>query len=313
MRRLLIAFCLPVAIVACKGKGGSGSSEMKTLADSAGYALGVDFVSNMKTQNMAGINFGLMMHSINEVLEGKTPSFTLEESAPVIQKYVLQAQANAGAPQAGTMEATIKDNKAVFATLADSVGYAMGLNIGNTLKVSNMGNINRDLMKVAISDVLKGDSLAIKPQDCPAILNNFYSKSSEAGIEINIKAGEEFLKKNAERPEVKTTPSGLQYEVITEGTGPKPTANDIFVAHYRGTLLDGTEFDGSLKRGQPLEMPVSQVVPGWIEGLQLMPKGSKYKFYLPYALGYGRQGNPPAIPGGSALIFEIELLDIKKN
>src|SRR5690606_37959780 len=107
-----------------------------------------------------------------------------------------------------------KDNKPVFNTLADSVGYAMGLNIASTLKASNMGSLNRDLMKVAISDILKGDSLAIKPQDCPAILNNFYAKSAEAGTEINIKAGEEFLKKNAERPEVKTTASGLQYEVI---------------------------------------------------------------------------------------------------
>ncbi|HLG41431.1 MAG TPA: FKBP-type peptidyl-prolyl cis-trans isomerase, partial [Chitinophagaceae bacterium] len=128
-----------------------------------------------------------------------------------------------------------------------------------------------------------------------------------------IDAGNAFLENNKKRPGVKVTASGLQYEVITEGTGIKPAKADTFVCHYRGTLIDGTEFDASYNRGQPLIYPVTAVIPGWTEGLQLMPAGSKYKFYIPYKLGYGVFGSPPAIPGGAALIFEVELLDVKKS
>ena len=133
----------------------------------------------------------------------------------------------------------------------------------------------------------------------------------ESKSKPTIEAGKNFLSKNKARPEVKTTASGLQYEVITEGTGIKPTALDTFVCHYRGTLINGTEFDASYNRGQPLVYPVAGVIRGWTEGLQLMAVGSKYKFYIPYDLAYGTNDNGQ-IPGGSTLIFEVELLDVKK-
>lgn len=127
----------------------------------------------------------------------------------------------------------------------------------------------------------------------------------------NIEAGQKFLAQNKTKAGVKTTASGLQYEVITEGTGPKPTATETVEVNYMGTLLDGTEFDNSYKRGQPISFPLNRVIAGWTEGLQLMPVGSKFKFYIPYNLGYGLNGNG-AIPGGSTLVFEVELLSIKK-
>ena len=313
MTRLLLVLLVPVTFAACKGKGSDAAVEMKTLGDSAGYALGIDLASNLKDQKMAGLNFGLCLHAVEEIMSGKTTLFPIQASSMILQQFAMQAQAGLGdTTNRGSMEVKMENNAPKLSSLADSAGYAMGVNIGSTLKLNGMTDLNRDLMKKAIMQVLSGDSLALNPQACVPILNTYMSKMQESKVEEQLKEGAAFLEKNGKRPEVKTTASGLQYEVLKEGNGPKPAASDIFVAHYQGTLLDGTEFDGSLKRGQPLEMPVSQVVPGWVEGLQLMPKGSKYKFYVPSELGYGRQGNPPSIPGGATLIFEIELLDIKK-
>ena len=142
---------------------------------------------------------------------------------------------------------------------------------------------------------------------------NFAQTMARKKSEAIIQEGETFLAENGKRPEVKTTSSGLQYEVITEGKGAKPIPTDIVICHYRGSLLDSTEFDASYNRNQPLEIGVTRVIKGWQEGLQLMPVGSKYKFYIPYQLAYGLNGSPPVIPGGAALIFEVELLEIKKN
>lgn len=123
--------------------------------------------------------------------------------------------------------------------------------------------------------------------------------------------GEKFLAENAKKPGVKTTASGLQYKAVTEGTGKKPKATDTVEVHYRGTLIDGTEFDSSYKRKQSISFPLNRVIAGWTEGLQLMTIGSKYQLFIPYQLGYGAQGAAGAIPPYAALIFEVELLGIK--
>ena len=138
------------------------------------------------------------------------------------------------------------------------------------------------------------------------------SKMQAEKSKPRIDSGTNFLAKNKTKPGVKTTASGLQYEVITEGTGEKPTAADSVTCHYKGTLLNGTVFDNSYDRGQPITFSLGGVIPGWTEGLQLMSVGSKYKFYIPYTLGYGAFDYGP-IPGGSLLIFEVELLNVIKK
>ena len=124
-------------------------------------------------------------------------------------------------------------------------------------------------------------------------------------------AGQQFLEANAKKPGVVTTASGLQYKVLVEGTGQKPTARDTVEVHYRGTFIDGKEFDSSYKRGESISFPLNRVIPGWTEGVQLMPIGAKFEFYIPYHLAYGEHGAPPTIPPYSALVFEVELLGIE--
>lgn len=198
-------------------------------------------------------------------------------------------------------------------TLNDSVSYAIGANVASFYKQQGITTLNSNLVAKAISDILGNKQALMDENACQTAIIQFINKQGEEKAKPNIEQGKAFLAKNKTRPEVKTTASGLQYEIITQGTGIKPTAADTFVCHYRGSLINGSEFDASYNRGEPLELPVTSVIPGWTEGLQLMPVGSKYKFYIPYTLAYGTQDRGPALPAGSTLIFEVELLDVKKG
>lgn len=197
-------------------------------------------------------------------------------------------------------------------TLNDSASYAIGVSVASFYKQQGITKLNTALVSRAINDVLGGKKALLDDQAANACVTKLMTEVQEEKSKPIIEEGKAFLAKNKKRPEVKTTASGLQYEVITEGTGIKPTALDTFVAHYRGTFVNGTEFEASYNRGEPLIYPVSRVIPGWTEGLQLMPVGSKYKFFIPYTLAYGVNDNG-TIPGGSTLIFELELLDVKKS
>ncbi|HMR92564.1 MAG TPA: FKBP-type peptidyl-prolyl cis-trans isomerase [Chitinophagaceae bacterium] len=205
------------------------------------------------------------------------------------------------------------DTLPLLKTLADSAGYALGVNIGSSLLFQNMTEINTDMITKAIGEVLSNQPTLIDENMALTVLNNYANKMQEEKSQQIIDSGRAFLERNKLRPEVKVTASGLQYEVIREGTGIKPAALDTFVCHYRGTLIDGTEFDASYNRNEPLVYPLNQVIRGWTEGLQLMAVGSHYKLYIPHELGYGVHGSPPAIPGGAVLVFELELLDVKKR
>ena len=141
-------------------------------------------------------------------------------------------------------------------------------------------------------------------------LFDMLNKAKQEKLEANLKAGESFLEENKKRPEVKTTESGLQYEVLTEGNGAKPTATDKVKCHYHGTLIDGTIFDSSVQRGQPATFPLNMVIKGWTEALQLMPVGSKYRLFLHPSLAYGERQTGAVIGANSTLIFDVELLDI---
>lgn len=203
----------------------------------------------------------------------------------------------------------------ILKTNADSVSYVLGEVVAFAMTEKGLGDVkitNTNAFMKAIGDILGKKPTLLDDVTANALLNNYMTKLQSDKVKPEIEKGQKFLAQNKLKPNVKTTASGLQYEVITEGQGITPTVLDSFVCHYRGTLLDGTEFDASYNRGQPLQMAVTQVIPGWIEGLQLMAIGSKYKFWIPYTLGYGVMGQGK-IPGGALLIFEMELLDVKKK
>ncbi|MDD6472479.1 MAG: FKBP-type peptidyl-prolyl cis-trans isomerase [Bacteroidales bacterium] len=196
----------------------------------------------------------------------------------------------------------------------DKFSYAIGLGIGQNLKSMGASNLVVEDFAQAVGDILNGNQIAISHTEARDIVNKYFeeleAKQSAAAIEM----GRKFLDENAKREGVITLKSGLQYEVIQAGDteGPRATASDRVECHYEGTLIDGTLFDSSVKRGQPATFGVTQVIPGWVEALQLMPVGAKWKLYIPYGLGYGAQGAGEMIPPYSTLIFEVELLRIVK-
>ncbi len=205
--------------------------------------------------------------------------------------------------------------KVSLKTDIDSTSYALGVLIAQQNKqsletVPGGDQINIDMLAAAFRQVLKGDSTLLNPTEANEMVSDFFQKMSEKVAQENLEEGNAFLEKNKAREGIKTTESGLQYEIITEGTGPKPTAEDMVKVHYHGTLIDGKVFDSSVDRGEPAQFPVGGVIPGWVEALQLMPVGSKWKIYLPASLGYGERGAGGNIEPNAALIFEVELLEI---
>lgn len=192
----------------------------------------------------------------------------------------------------------------------EKTSYAIGMNIGANLLQSGAKNIDSEALARGLNDVLNGKKTEIEPREAGSILNKYFAELEEAKSQEAIADGAAFLAANGQRSEVTTLPSGLQYEVIKMGDGQKPKATDTVRCHYKGTLIDGTEFDSSIRRGQPADFPVNGVIAGWVEALQLMPVGSKWKLFIPYNLGYGAQGAGQSIPPYAALIFEVELLDI---
>jgi len=195
-------------------------------------------------------------------------------------------------------------------TLEDSANYAMGLSVANFYKQQGVTKMNSAIVTKAINDALAGKQLLLSDAQANSCMMTYLNKQQMAKSKPTIDEGEKFLAVNKTKQGVMTTASGLQYEIITQGTGPKPTLKDTVVCNYKGTFLSGAEFDNSYTRGTPAEFPVTGVIRGWTEVLQLMPVGSKYKVYVPYQLGYG-SSDYNGIPGGSLLIFEIELLSVK--
>ncbi len=193
----------------------------------------------------------------------------------------------------------------------DKFSYAIGLGIGQNLLSMGAKGIAVDDFAQAIKDVLEGNQTAISHTEAREIVNKYFEELEQKMNAANIEAGKKFLEENKKRPGVVTLPSGLQYEVITEGNvGRYAKATDQVQCHYEGTLIDGTLFDSSIKRGQPATFGISQVIPGWVEALQLMPEGAKWKLYIPSELAYGAQGAGEMIPPHSTLIFEVELLKV---
>mgnify|MGYP002517224101 FL=1 len=197
----------------------------------------------------------------------------------------------------------------------DKTSYAVGLSFGQHLAQSKIKGRDYQSFAKGVEAMCEGKQPEIDLKEAQELLNKFFAKleeESKAQFAQVREAGEKFLAENAKRANVVTLPSGLQYEIITEAIGQKPVATDKVKVHYHGTLIDGTVFDSSVRRGEPATFGVTQVIQGWVEALQLMPVGSKWKLYIPYDLAYGEHGAGQMIAPFSALIFEVELLEIVK-
>ena len=199
----------------------------------------------------------------------------------------------------------------------EKLSYALGLGIGQQLSQMGATDISAEDFAQAIKDVLEGNELKVSHREAQSIVQDYFQKQeqklqaqrAEAG-KAHKEAGEKYLAENAKKDGVITLPSGLQYQVLKEGNGKKPTAKDTVMCHYEGFLIDGTVFDSSVQRGEPATFPLQQVIAGWTEGLQLMQEGAKYRFFIPYRLAYGEGGAGASIPPFATLIFDVELIQV---
>lgn len=200
----------------------------------------------------------------------------------------------------------------------DKLSYALGIGIGSQLAGMGAKELNIDDFAQAIKDVISGSELKVDNAEAQTLVQNFFQEqeakqqaaAAEAG-KVAKAAGETFLVENGKKDGVVTLPSGLQYQVLKEGNGKKPSATDQVVCHYEGTLIDGTVFDSSYQRNQPATFGLNQVIAGWTEGVQLMQEGAKYRFFIPYNLAYGERGAGAQIPPFAALVFDVELIEVK--
>lgn len=276
---------------------------LKTDKDVASYAIGQSI--GMQIVDVGGVlDLDALVKSLREAAEGK-PS-TMKEDAmkatlSTFQSYVQDKQA-AESKTPPVKVGELKDK--------DKVSYAIGQYFGMSLKAL-APELDMDLLAKSFTGSAKGEKTKLNPVEAQKTVQSYLGGIEKKQGEKNKGVGETFLEENKKKDGVKTTASGLQYKVLKEGTGPKPPSPSTEVeVHYEGRLLDGTVFDSSIKRGETATFALNQVIPGWTEGLQLMPEGSKWELYIPSAMAYGERGNP-RIPPNSALIFQVELIKIK--
>lgn len=192
----------------------------------------------------------------------------------------------------------------------DKVSYGLGMSIGHQLQQMKATDLNIDDFAAAIKDVFQGQA-QLTEQEAQMAVNGFFEQKAKEAADAAKAEGEDFLKENAKKDGVVTLPSGLQYQVLREGNGKKPSATDQVECHYEGTLINGQVFDSSYRRGETATFGLNQVIAGWTEGLQLMQEGAKYRFFIPYQLAYGERGAGQSIPPYAALIFDVELIKVK--
>lgn len=200
----------------------------------------------------------------------------------------------------------------------DKLSYALGLGIGRQLSQMGADDLNVADFAQAVKDMIDGKEPQVPAAEAQQIVEDFFQKQEErqrAEAAEKYKGakseGEKYLSENAKKEGVTTLPSGLQYKVLKEGNGKSPKATDKVVCHYEGMLIDGTMFDSSIQRGEPATFPLNGVIAGWTEGLQLMKEGAKYRFFIPYQLGYGERGAGASIPPFATLVFDVELIEVK--
>jgi len=237
---------------------------------------------------------------------------TVSASAQTKPAPVKPSAAKPAAKPTAAVKPAAKPAAPALKTTLDSMSYAIGMLDGNFFKQQGLTQVNSALLGKGFQDILKGNTI-LTPEQADGVIRRQLQALSRVKIQPVIDEGRKFLAENAKKPGVKQTASGLQYEVITEGTGEQPKDTNTVKVHYDGFLLNGTKFDSSRDRGEPATFPLNAVIRGWTEGVQLMKTGSRYKFWIPFELGYGEQGAGEKIPGGSVLMFDVELLEIVKQ
>ena len=279
---------------------------LKDLRDSASYTAGIHIVNKYRSQNVYNFNSAACARAVDDLQSGKPQLISNTEADNVAFAYQSQLMTNPNQmPKTPASGVVLND-------LRDSASYAAGIYLISFFRQFDITNFNSAIIAKAITDLqgqkkpLLNDSLA------NMVALRYQFKLQEVKNKATIDAGKKFLAENKKRPTVKITKSGLQYEILKQGNGPKPTKKDKVSCNYIGSFIDGNEFENSYKSGQPVTFGVTQVIPGWTEALLMMPVGSKWKLYIPYQLGYG-PGQYNTIPGGSVLVFEIELLGVVTN
>ena len=279
---------------------------LKDLRDSASYTAGIHIVNKYRSQNIYNFNSAVVGKCVNDLQSGKPQLISNTDADNAVLAYQNKLMTNpdttATPPAKGI---ALNDTR-------DSASYAAGIYLITFFREFDITNFNPDIVARAINDLQSKKKPLLNDSLANMVAMRYQYKLQEVKNKSTIDAGKKFLAENKKRPGVKVTPSGLQYEIVTVGTGQKPTKKDKVSCNYTGAYIDGTEFNNSYKMGGPISFAVTGVIKGWTEALQMMPVGSKWKLYVPYTLGYG-PGQYQAIPGGSALVFEIDLLAIENN
>jgi FKBP-type peptidyl-prolyl cis-trans isomerase len=281
--------------------------QLKTLEDSANYVIGLSVVNFYRSQGIKKINPAIVCKAMSDELSGQKLIIERDLALQTMMNCISMQNDSTRKPSAKPVQKIPPGT--LIKSFEDSANYGMGVNAAEFYKQQGVTRIKAPIVTAGINHAMSGKQL-FNDQKANNVMMIFLTQQQEMKSKPNIEAGEKFLAENKNKPGVTTTISGLQYEVLTQGAGVKPALTDTVVCHYRGTFLSGGEFDNSYSRGAPAEFPVLGVIKGWTEVLQLMPVGSKYKVFVPYQLAYGL-ADMQGIPGGSLLVFEIELLRVK--
>jgi FKBP-type peptidyl-prolyl cis-trans isomerase len=278
-------------------------SIFKDLRDSASYTAGIHVVNKYRSENVYDFNGTVVARCVNDIQSGKPQLIGINDADKIILAYQDKLQAHS------TITYKPARPGIVLNDLRDSASYVAGIYIVNFFRKFDIVNFNSAIVLRAINDLQNKKQPLLNDSLANMAAMRYQHQLLEIKNKSTIDAGKKFLAENKKRPTVKVTKSGLQYEIIMQGTGKKPTPKDTVSCNYTGAFIDGTEFNNSYKMGAPISFAVTGVIKGWTEALQMMPVGSKWKLYIPYTLAYG-PGQYQTLPGGSALLFEIELLGI---
>lgn len=304
MKKLIYFFAICMGFAACNGGSGTGTTggdaSLNTQMDSLSYAMGVDLSTQLK-------NLGIDLNG-KELLKG----FNQKDADPKIASSIIGGFSGELRERQGKPFTDLDSPKVNL----DSLSFALGIDYNNRLTQGGIDLNGEQMYKGCIAN--QNNTSALDSVQIVAQMKNLtmimQEKAQAKAIEDGIKneaEGKAFLEANGQKDGVKTTASGLQYKVIKAGSGVSPTAENTVKVHYTGTLIDGTVFDSSVDRGEPIEFPLGGVIPGWTEGLQLMKPNAKYQFFIPYNLAYGERGSGPKIGPKATLIFDVELLEVK--